>query len=93
MISISLTSIQDESDEPEFGDVAVALLTHISNSDRGPIPYKPLKTSVIIEGDNVISLTRFADAFLVMFGLMYALHISYPTGLTGTFEFRRFYLV
>ena len=30
---------------------------------------------------------RLADAFLVMFGLIYALHLSHPMGLTNTFDF------
>ncbi|CAK6980675.1 uncharacterized protein LOC117452951 isoform X2, partial [Scomber scombrus] len=61
----------DESDETELGDVH----------------YQPVKTFVVIESDIVISLPRLADAFLVMFGLIYSLHLNCPKGLTSTFEF------
>lgn len=33
------------------------------------------------------SFPRLEDAFLVMFGLIYALHLDYPKELTNTFEF------
>lgn len=46
-----------------------------------------LKISVVIESDIVVSHPRFGDAFLVMFGQIYALHLSYPKALTNTFEF------
>jgi len=84
---MSLSFIQDEPDEPELDDVAVALLTVISDHDTSPVHYQPVKISVVIESDIVISLPRFGDAFLVMFGLIYALHLSYPKALTNTFEF------
>ncbi|KAK3540957.1 hypothetical protein QTP86_007366 [Hemibagrus guttatus] len=55
---------KDETDEPEFGDVALALLTFISDNDRGSVHYQPMKISVIIESEIVVSLSRLADAFL-----------------------------
>ena len=82
MISISFSFIQDECDEPELG-VAVGLLTVIS--DHGL--YHPVRVSVVIESDAVVNLPKLADAFLVIFGLIYALHLSYPKALTNTFEF------
>lgn len=87
MISISFSFIQDESDEPELDGVAVALLTVISDHNTSPVHYQPVKISVVIESDAVVSLPRFGDAFLVLFGLIYALHLSYPKALTNTFEF------
>lgn len=67
---VSLSFIQDKSDEPELDGVAVALLNIISDLDSSPIHYQPVKISVVIEIDAVVSLPRFGDAFLVMFGLM-----------------------
>ncbi|KAF3842859.1 hypothetical protein F7725_001708 [Dissostichus mawsoni] len=71
-----------EESEPELGDVAVALLTVISDNGTS----QPVTISDVIKNDIVVSLPRLADAFLVMFGLIYALHLSYPKGLINTFE-------
>lgn len=87
MISISFSFIQDKSDEPELDGVAVGLLTVISDHDTSPVHYNPVRISVIIESDAMVSLPRLGDAFLVIFGLIYALHLSYPKALTNTFEF------
>nr|XP_033947669.1 uncharacterized protein LOC117452951 isoform X2 [Pseudochaenichthys georgianus] len=78
---------EQEESEPELGGVAVALLTVTSDNGTSQVHYQPVTISVVIENDIVVSLPRLADAFLVMFGLIYALHLSYPKGLTNTFEF------
>ncbi|XP_062236541.1 uncharacterized protein LOC133975261 isoform X1 [Platichthys flesus] len=77
----------DGLDEPGFGDASVALLTTLSDNSMSRVHYQPEKISVVLEGEVVATLPRLADAFLVMFGLTYALHLSYPKGLTNTFEF------
>ena len=59
----------------------------ISDNGTSQVQYQPVTISVVIENYIVVSLHRLADAFLVMFGLIYALHLSYPKGLTNTFEF------
>lgn len=87
VIVISLSFFQDDTDEPEIGDAPVALLTVVSDSAMSPVHYHPVRISVVLESDVMVNLPRLADAFLVMFGLIYALHLSYPKGLTNTFEF------
>lgn len=77
----------DDMDEPDLGDASLVLLTTVSDDATSPVHYHPAKISVILEGDVVVDLPRLADAFLVMFGLIYALHLAYPKGLTNTFEF------
>ncbi|CAL8306445.1 unnamed protein product [Lota lota] len=77
----------DEMDEPDLGDASVVILTRVSDDATSPVHYYPVRVSVVLEGDVVVNLPRLADAFLVMFGLIYALHLSYPKGLTNTFEF------
>uniref|UniRef100_A0A673BJB1 Uncharacterized protein n=1 Tax=Sphaeramia orbicularis TaxID=375764 RepID=A0A673BJB1_9TELE len=72
---------------PDLGDASVVLLTTVSDDATSPVHYHPTKVSIILEGDVVLDLPRLADAFLVMFGLIYALHLAYPKGLTNTFEF------
>uniref|UniRef100_A0A3B4YP65 Sterile alpha motif domain containing 3 n=1 Tax=Seriola lalandi dorsalis TaxID=1841481 RepID=A0A3B4YP65_SERLL len=84
---IALSFFQDDMDEPNLGDASVALLTTVCDNTTSPVHYHPVKISVILESDVVVNLPRLADAFLVMFGLIYALHLSYPKGLINTFEF------
>ena len=64
VISISFSFIQDESDEPELDGVAVGLLTVISDHDTSPVCYHPVRISVVIESDAVVSLPRLGNAFL-----------------------------
>ncbi|CAI5672582.1 unnamed protein product [Oreochromis niloticus] len=55
----------DESDELELDGVEVALFTVISDHDTtSPVHYQPVKISVVIESDAVVSLPRFGEAFL-----------------------------
>lgn len=86
LISV-LLFIQDDSDseEPDLEGVVLGLLTFSSENDASI--YNALRVSVVIEGAIVMSVLRHADAFLVLFGLVYALHLSYPKALNNTFEF------
>ncbi|KAF0039268.1 hypothetical protein F2P81_007503 [Scophthalmus maximus] len=68
---MKLVISNDESDEPELDGVAVGLLTVISDHDTIPVHYHPVRISVLIESDAVVSLPRLGDAFLVIFGLIY----------------------
>ena len=74
-------------DEPDLGDASVVLLTTVSDDAISPVNFPPVRISVVLEDDVVVNLPRLADALLVMFGLIYALHLSYLKGLTNTFEF------
>lgn len=42
---------------------------------------------VVIEGNMVIECTSLADAFVMLFSLIYVLHRSYPKDLVNTFAF------
>ncbi|XP_045074312.1 uncharacterized protein LOC123487218 [Coregonus clupeaformis] len=86
-VSVFFRTCVDDMDEPDLWDASVVLLTTVSDDATSPVHYHPVRVSVVLEGDVVVSLPRLADAFLVMFGLIYALHLSYPKGLTNTFEF------
>lgn len=72
-------------EELDLSNAAVALLSKVSDTDI--IPYHPVKVCVVLEGEEVITLNNFPEAFLVLFGLIYALHLSYPKALSHTFEF------
>ncbi|XP_076842093.1 uncharacterized protein LOC143486128 isoform X3 [Brachyhypopomus gauderio] len=77
----------DDPNEIELGDVPVALFITGSENVDDPVHYHPVKVSIVLESDVVTKFCRLADAFLVLFGLIYGLHLSYPKGLTSTFEF------
>uniref|UniRef100_A0A0F8ATN7 Sterile alpha motif domain-containing protein 3 n=1 Tax=Larimichthys crocea TaxID=215358 RepID=A0A0F8ATN7_LARCR len=74
-------------DEVEITDTQLALLSVVPDS-IGSISFSPENISIVIEDEVVISeLPRLADAFVVLFGLIYALHLDYPKKLTHTFTF------
>uniref|UniRef100_A0A3Q3LZS4 Uncharacterized protein n=1 Tax=Mastacembelus armatus TaxID=205130 RepID=A0A3Q3LZS4_9TELE len=55
-------------------------------STTGPAEFSPASIAIVVEDDLVMSdIPRFADAFALLFGLMYALHLDYPRKLTYTF--------
>ncbi|RXN24230.1 sterile alpha motif domain-containing 3 [Labeo rohita] len=80
-------TIEDDSEEPDV-DSSVALLTVVRELPDVAFQYNPEKISIILENEVVITnLQRLSDAFLLMFGLIYALDLSYPKEMANTFEF------
>ncbi|KAL0148097.1 hypothetical protein M9458_056637, partial [Cirrhinus mrigala] len=51
------------------------------------VQYNPEKISIILENEVVITNLQRLSAFLFMFGLIYALDLSYPKEMANTFEF------
>uniref|UniRef100_A0A3B3QPH9 Uncharacterized protein n=1 Tax=Paramormyrops kingsleyae TaxID=1676925 RepID=A0A3B3QPH9_9TELE len=46
------------------------------------------QTTVVVEDEFVLSnIPTFPEAFVLLFGLMYALHLDYPRKLIHTFTF------
>ncbi|RXN36558.1 sterile alpha motif domain-containing 3 [Labeo rohita] len=79
---------EQEESEPELGNIPVALLTVIEdNGSSSLLHYQPVKICVVLESEVVVHRPRLADGVLVMFGLIYTLHLSYPMGMTNTLEF------
>uniref|UniRef100_A0A673GA93 Uncharacterized protein n=1 Tax=Sinocyclocheilus rhinocerous TaxID=307959 RepID=A0A673GA93_9TELE len=66
-----------------------AKMTLMVNGDSSStVQFDPTGIAVVLEGDIVLrDICRLADAFLLMFGLIYALHLDYPKELTHTFNF------
>ncbi|KAF4111614.1 hypothetical protein G5714_008645 [Onychostoma macrolepis] len=80
-------TIEDDSEEPDV-DSSVALLTVVRELPDIALQHNPEKISIILENEAVITgLQRLSDAFLLMFGLIYALDLSYPKEMANTFEF------
>nr|XP_012771048.2 uncharacterized protein LOC101485534 [Maylandia zebra] len=74
------------SDEPDISEVPLGLLLIRANSSDATF-FCPEKIAVLVEGNMIIDFPTLADAFLVIFGLTYALHLSYPKCLANTFDF------
>ncbi|XP_056099457.1 uncharacterized protein LOC130105545 [Rhinichthys klamathensis goyatoka] len=78
----------EEVDEPDIADSAVALVSMVNGDSTSTVQFDPARIAIVLEGDIVLrDISRLADAFLLMFGLIYALHLNYPKELTHTFNF------
>ncbi|CAL9698688.1 unnamed protein product [Knipowitschia caucasica] len=75
---------EEDAEVPDLSTSPVAILSKVHFGDR-PVNYGN-QVSVVLEGQEVVTLENFPEAFLVMFGLIYAFHISYPKQLKLTFE-------
>ncbi|XP_033982173.1 uncharacterized protein LOC117479353 [Trematomus bernacchii] len=69
----------EQSDDPDIEDIAVGLLM-ISARSTDTTLFCP-------ERIRVIELPTLADAFILLFALTFALHLSYPKDLANTFDF------
>ena len=78
---------ENDNDPGLFGSVVLLTAAAAGDNVKRAIHYDPRDVTVIIEGEDVISLPRFTDALVVLFGLFYALHLNYPKELNNTFEF------
>ena len=45
------------------------------------VPFDPQHVSIILEGQVVMSTRSWTDSLVGLFGLVYALHLSYPEWL------------
>uniref|UniRef100_A0A668UQS2 Uncharacterized protein n=1 Tax=Oreochromis aureus TaxID=47969 RepID=A0A668UQS2_OREAU len=71
-------------------DTPVALLTVVTDgaSQTSPVHFTSSSMAVVVEGDLVLrDIPGFSDAFALLFGLIYALHLDYPRKLVHTFTF------
>jgi hypothetical protein len=51
------------------------------------LPFNPQDFLIVLEDEVVMSAKSWVSALVLIFGLLYALHISYPKKLTVFFEF------
>ncbi|XP_026029850.1 uncharacterized protein LOC113025862 isoform X1 [Astatotilapia calliptera] len=80
----------DTLDESTLIDTPVALLTVVTDgaSQTSPVHFTSSSMAIVVGGDLVMrDIPRFADAFALLFGLIYALHLDYPRKLVHTFTF------
>uniref|UniRef100_A0A3Q3FGL7 Uncharacterized protein n=1 Tax=Labrus bergylta TaxID=56723 RepID=A0A3Q3FGL7_9LABR len=73
------------SDELQIDNIPVGLLLiSATSTDCGILPEK---VAVVLEGNTVVDFPTFSDAFVMLFALIYGLHLSYPKDLANTFDF------
>ena len=73
-----------ERDEPEVGDLLVGLfLAGVDSEDT--VVLCSDKVSVMFEGNIVADFPTLAEGYVMLFSMIYTLHLSYPKNLTNTF--------
>jgi len=79
---------EEDLDDPGVLSGPVALVSVVGNDESEDASLQPLSISIVLEDEVVVSnLQSWPDAVMVLFGLLYALHLSYPKGMVQTFEF------
>ncbi|KAK1898508.1 Vacuolar protein sorting-associated protein 13B [Dissostichus eleginoides] len=81
--ALKMESKVEQSDDPDIEDIAVGLLMINARSTDTTL-FCPERIAVVIEGNRVIKLPTLADAFILLFALTFALHLSYPKDLANT---------
>lgn len=75
-----------ESPELDIDDVALGLaLVRVNATDATFLC--PDRVAVLIEGNFVVDVHTLADAYVLLLGLIYALHLHYPKDLANAFDF------
>ncbi|KAK3553914.1 hypothetical protein QTP70_015301, partial [Hemibagrus guttatus] len=74
----------DVADKDAYSQTTVGILCIDQESPQ----LHPSKVAIILEGSLVMEeLTNLPQAFCVLFGLIYALHLDYPKCMKNTFHF------
>lgn len=45
------------------------------------------KVGIVLESKMVVEFPTYAEAFVMLFALIYAMHLNYPKALANTFDF------
>ncbi|KAI5085194.1 hypothetical protein C0J45_23823, partial [Silurus meridionalis] len=87
----SFCVIQDLNDDEGWAQVTVGLLTVISEDApvfSSHLHLNALSAAIILEGGIVMdNFTSLPQAFCLLFGLSYALHLEYPRAMRNTLNF------
>lgn len=61
--------------------------THQLGTWLGTDFFCPERVAVMLEGNIIINLPTLADAFIILFMLMCALHLNYPNEMVNKYDF------
>ncbi|KAG9267237.1 hypothetical protein AMEX_G7742 [Astyanax mexicanus] len=85
MLSSNLFCFVQSTEEAE-GDITATVMGIYSIRSQGH--QEPDDVGVVIEGVKVVhNISTVINAFIVLFGLIYALDLAYPDSMKYTFEF------
>ncbi|KAL6476697.1 hypothetical protein MHYP_G00151960 [Metynnis hypsauchen] len=74
--------------EMEFYEGAVALVADVDEEEvPAGVPFSPHQVFIVLEDQVVMTHHSWTDALVCLFGLIYALHLSYPVKCSSFFEF------
>lgn len=77
----------EELDERDITGTPLALVLDVTENTE-PVCFNPARTAVVVEDEFVLSdIPTFPEAFVLLFGLKYALHLDYPRKFLHTFTF------
>lgn len=75
-------------DEMDFHEGTVSLVAMTEEEDPpGGVPFSIKQVFIVLEDQVVMSHSSWTDALVCLFGLIYALHLSYPEKCSCFFEF------
>lgn len=65
----------------------MALVAVLNEEDVFQVPFATQHVSIVLEDIVVMSHRSWTDSLVILFALVYALHLKYPEKLSGFFEF------
>lgn len=83
--------LQDCDTDETWAQVSVGVLTVVREDVQltpNQLHLHPVSTAIVVEGGIVMDdLQNLPEAFCLLFGLSYALHLDYPKAMKNTFNF------
>ncbi|KAB5574964.1 hypothetical protein PHYPO_G00215150 [Pangasianodon hypophthalmus] len=81
--SIFFKTCSDVTDKDSYQQIPVGILCFDPESPQ----LNPSRVCIILEGNSVMEPDNLPQAFCLLFGLIYALHLEYPKCLKNTLHF------
>uniref|UniRef100_A0A3Q2UA55 Uncharacterized protein n=1 Tax=Fundulus heteroclitus TaxID=8078 RepID=A0A3Q2UA55_FUNHE len=79
--------------EPDIGTTPIGIVTEIRRRNASLPDFSPVSTAIVFEDEFLMrDITTFYDAYVLLFGLVYALQLDYPKKLVGTFNLLSIFL-